>query len=119
MNERSIFSASTGNRWRWASEEYPVPKSSIAIRTPSALIAVSRRAVSSMLRIRVVSVISIVSAAGSRPLSVERAFDVGDQLVGVELASGHVDGHADRVPGRPPGGALVAGLLENPAARPR
>ena len=63
-----------------------MPKSSIAMRTPSALIAASRRAVSSTLRISVVSVISIVSASGSRPLSRERVFDVGDELVGVELA---------------------------------
>jgi hypothetical protein len=45
MNDWSIFSASTGNRCRWASEEYPVPKSSIAMRTPSCFSAVSRRAV--------------------------------------------------------------------------
>lgn len=34
-NERSIFSASIWNCWRWEREEYPVPKSSIAMRTPS------------------------------------------------------------------------------------
>jgi hypothetical protein len=32
--ERSIFKTSTGNWRRYESEEYPVPKSSIAIRTP-------------------------------------------------------------------------------------
>ena len=52
---------------------------------------------SSTLRISVVSVISIVSASGSRPLSRERIFDVLDHLVGVELASGDVHGHPDRI----------------------
>src|SRR5215211_2548737 len=33
----SIFSSSTGRRFRYASEEYPVPKSSIARRTPMSL----------------------------------------------------------------------------------
>ena len=60
--------------------------------------------------------ISIVSATGSRPLSGERAFDLADELVGVELASGDVDGDADRIPRGPPDGALTAGLLEHPAA---
>ena len=36
----------------------------------------------------------------------ERALDVGDELVGVELAPGDVDGHPDRVPRGAPGGAL-------------
>ena len=63
-----------------------MPKSSIAICTPSSLIAASRRAVSSMLRISVVSVTSIVSAVGVEAAGGERLFDVGDDLVGVELA---------------------------------
>jgi alkylation response protein AidB-like acyl-CoA dehydrogenase len=46
-----------------------VPKSSIAIRTPRCLISVSRRSVCWASRISVVSVISSVSAPGSRPLS--------------------------------------------------
>jgi len=58
-----------GNLCRWASEEYPVPKSSIAICTPSCLIAVRRLAVLSTLRMSIVSVSSTVSAPGSRPLS--------------------------------------------------
>nr|BFE78439.1 hypothetical protein GCM10020093_010400 [Planobispora longispora]BFE88652.1 hypothetical protein GCM10020093_112530 [Planobispora longispora] len=36
MNERSIFKISTGNVRRYANDEYPVPKSSNAIRTPCA-----------------------------------------------------------------------------------
>ena len=39
-----------------------------------------------------------------------------DELIGVELASGDVDGHADRIPGRSPRGALSAGLLQDPLA---
>ena len=46
----------------------------------------------------------------------ERVFDVGRDLIGVELAPGDVDGHADRIPGRSPRGALSAGLLQDPPA---
>src|SRR3977135_485528 len=46
----------------------------------------------------------------------ERALYVGYELVGVELASGHVDGHSDGISGLVPSGALRAGLLENPLA---
>jgi hypothetical protein len=35
MNARSIFSSCTGNSRRYASDEYPVPKSSIDNCTPS------------------------------------------------------------------------------------
>ncbi len=36
ISDRSIFNVSIGRSRRYASDEYPVPKSSIAIRTPSA-----------------------------------------------------------------------------------
>ena len=87
-----------------------MPKSSIAIRTPSCLISPSRRAVSSTLRIRVVSVISIVSAAGCKPAGGQGGRDVDEDLVAVELASGDVDRDADRVPFGAPGGCLRAGV---------
>ena len=93
-----------------------MPKSSIAMRTPSSLSAASRRAVSSALRISVVSVISIVSALGASPLELERPFDVIEEIVGVELARGDVDRHAERVAGLLPLGALAAGLPEDPGA---
>ncbi len=96
-----------------------MPKSSIAIRTPSALIVVSRRAVSldvahqgrlgDLNRQR----LGVQAALG------ERMFDVGDQLVGVELACGDVDGDPDRMTGSTPVRALRAGLVEDPAARCR
>ena len=35
-NTRSTFSSSTGNFARYANDEYPVPKSSNEMRTPSA-----------------------------------------------------------------------------------
>ena len=60
--------------------------------------------------------ISIVSACGSRPLSRERALDVGEDLVAVELACGDVHGHRDRIPGLTPAGALSAGLSQDPLA---
>jgi hypothetical protein len=41
MNERSIFNESTGSFFRYASDEYPVPKSSTASRTPRFLRAAS------------------------------------------------------------------------------
>ena len=36
MNERSIFSVSTGSTFRCASDDWPVPKSSMPMRTPRA-----------------------------------------------------------------------------------
>ena len=86
------------------------------MRTPSSLIAISRRAVSSALRISVVSVISSVSERRLQAALRERVAHVGHELVGVELARRDVDGDADRVPGLAPGGALSAGLLQHPLA---
>ena len=57
----------------------------MAIRTPSWRIVVSRLAVSSMLRMSVVSVISSVSALGIQSALGERLAHVADQPVGVEL----------------------------------
>ena len=45
-----------------------MPKSSTAIRTPSALMAWSRRAITSARPIRAVSVISTINEPASRPL---------------------------------------------------
>ncbi len=58
-----------------------MPKSSIAMRTPSAFIALSRRAVSSTFFMSVVSVISIVRAVGASPLSVSARLDVAEDLI--------------------------------------
>ena len=119
MNDRSIFSASTGKRWRSAQQRCsPVPKSSIATRTPSFLIAARRSAVSWTLRMRVVSVISIVSAARIEAALGERIFDVDDDRVAFELASGDVDRHHDLASCPLPGGGLAGGLFEHPLPEP-
>ena len=60
--------------------------------------------------------ISIVSATGSRATVAERAFYVGDELIGVELSCGDVDGDVDRIAGLTPRGALTAGLAQDPPA---
>ena len=69
-----------------------------------------------MSRISAVSVISIVSRPGSSPVSCRTRFDVDDELVGVELARGDVDGDADRMAGVAPAHGLPAGLLQHPLA---
>ena len=76
-----------------------MPKSSIAIRTPSVLICLRRsrglldvahqRGLGDLDRQR----LRVQAAVG------ESFFDVGYQLIGVELAPGDVDGHADRISG--------------------
>ena len=92
MNERSIFRMSTGNWRRYASDEYPVPKSSIATLMPSALTAVSWRAVASASRMIAVSVISMTSADGSSPVSVRVSAEILDEVLVVELARRDIDG---------------------------
>ena len=59
---------------------------------------------------------SRVSALGSRPLSESASRTSLDELVGVELARGDVDRHADLIAGLAPCGALPAGLLQHPLA---
>jgi hypothetical protein len=68
MNDRSILIASIGKRRRWASVLY-VPKSSIALCTPRRMSCVRRLPVVSVSPVKVVSVISSVSALGSSPPS--------------------------------------------------
>ena len=69
-NTRSTFSSSTGNFARYASEEYPVPKSSNEIRTPSARSRARASVAASGSSIRAPSVTSSVSeVAGSRERS--------------------------------------------------
>src|SRR5208282_5482631 len=46
----------------------------------------------------------------------ERRFHVSDQLIAVELARRDVDGHADRITGLAPRGALSASVPQNPLA---
>ena len=48
MNERSILSELTGSFARYPSDEYPVPKSSIAMLTPMSRMALSFVTVASM-----------------------------------------------------------------------
>ncbi len=65
MNDRSIFSVSIGSHCKYASDEYPVPKSSSAMLTPVARIFSSFAAASSVFFISSVSVISNSSQRGS------------------------------------------------------
>ena len=67
MNGFGIFSVSSGSCWRYCSDEWPVPKSSIAIRTPSSFSSRSSAAVRPTSVIRTVSVISIVSRCAGSP----------------------------------------------------
>ena len=60
----SILRMSSGNRWRWLSEEYPVPKSSMARVTPSSLSARSTRSAEAASFMSALSVISRVRLAG-------------------------------------------------------
>ena len=66
-NERSIFSRSTGIRHSRASDEWPVPKSSIAIRKPCSFSASSTACVRAGSAITVDSVISTIIRRGSTP----------------------------------------------------
>ena len=66
--ERSIFNISTEKRFKQASEEYPVPKSSIAILAPNALSALIFSAASCGSSIKLLSVISNSRAFPGKPL---------------------------------------------------
>src|SRR4051795_4944503 len=60
---------SSGKRCRWASDEYPVPKSSSASRTPSARSASSVSTVPVPFSMTALSVISSTSRRGGTPCS--------------------------------------------------
>src|SRR5439155_15431493 len=66
-NDRSILRKLTGNRLRYVNDEYPVPKSSIPMRTPMSRNWLSCRTVVASASMRTVSVISRASACGGRP----------------------------------------------------
>ena len=68
-NARSILSLSIGKRFRFTSDECPVPKSSMASFTPSALSPCSWRAISAVSSISMLSVSSKARYWGSRPVS--------------------------------------------------
>ena len=88
MKLLSILSTSIGRRWRYDSEEYPVPKSSRAIRTPSSLISWTRATASGSAI--TLSVTSSTRLAGARPELLERVGDVGDDLGDLQLDGRHV-----------------------------
>jgi hypothetical protein len=69
MNERSILSSSMGNRRRYVREDWPEPKSSMAILTPTSLSRQRWATVASASRIRTDSVTSRVTVPGSRRLA--------------------------------------------------
>ena len=75
LERQSILSTSTGNRRRCPSEEYPVPKSSSARRTPSAVSAPNTSPESSDSSSMAVSVISRVSRSGRQPVPGQRLGD--------------------------------------------
>ena len=66
--DRSILMASTGNSARYVSALYPVPKSSIEHRTPMARRSRSVCVTSSLCSTSTLSVTSISSRLGSRPV---------------------------------------------------
>ena len=67
MNDLSIFRMSTGNWRRYDSDEYPVPKSSTAMRTPESRSAVRSSHTRSWSRSSRLSVISSTSADAGTP----------------------------------------------------
>ena len=69
FDPRSILRMSIGNRLNDDSDEYPVPKSSIARSTPSDFSSCSRRTARSASAIITVSVISSASDDGGKPLA--------------------------------------------------
>ena len=117
-NGRSSASAPGANGGS-ASDDWPVPKSSMQMRTPS---WPSRRSTSierSRSAMSVVSVISSTSNEGSRPALCERGLDGRHQLVVGELACRQVDRHRERRVGRRLGGprrGLRARLAQDPRA---
>ena len=92
-----------------------MPKSSMAMRTPSARRACSRSRVASASRMAAVSVTSIVRARRRQPGGGERVAHVVDEAVLGELAGGDVDGHAAarRAPGAAPAGGVAARLAQH------
>ena len=90
-NERSILRMSIGNCWRYASEENPVPKSSMASRTPKALSIFIGVTVVVDVCISADSVSSRTSMAGSNPLAESAPIDVVDDPVPLELLGRDVD----------------------------
>ena len=68
-NDLSIFRILTGNRLSWASDEYPVPKSSMARPTPISWIPPSMAMDAEVSLISMLSVTSITRASGGRPES--------------------------------------------------
>ena len=75
MNERSTFSVSTEKRFKYDSDEYPVPKSSSAMRTPSRFNAAIFSCTSSGYSIIAVSVISSSRLVGGDAAARDRALD--------------------------------------------
>ena len=95
-----------------------MPKSSMAMRTPSAFNRVSRPTVSSTLCIKVVSVSSKTQRAGSKPLLAESVVYIGDDLVSIELFGRDIDRDGDAMPLALPGCTLVGRLHRAPIDRP-
>ena len=81
MNERSIFTVSTGSCSSSRSEDCVVPKSSIARRQPSSLIPRSTRPARTWLAITAASVNSRQSVAGSAPELSSASLDDVDRVV--------------------------------------
>jgi hypothetical protein len=84
---RSIFSAETGRSRRWASELYPVPKSSIATRKPCSRRSRSSPTATSVFCMIAVSVISRTSWVAGRPDASVQLTRSSRRVVPVRLAA--------------------------------
>jgi hypothetical protein len=67
VKDRSIFRMSTGNWRRYVNDEYPVPKSSMASRTPVRLSSTNRSLMAVLSSSSTLSVISRVKVGGDSP----------------------------------------------------
>ncbi len=101
-NDRSILISLRGNYRRYASDEYPVPKSSTARRTPIALSRSRTPFARTGSFITVLSVISISSAAGRTANRASRGGNFVRELLVQEIARRNVDRHRQGLPLRAP-----------------
>ena len=86
-NDLSILRILTGKRFSWASDEYPVPKSSMARPTPISWMPPSMAMVAEVSLISMLSVTSITSASAGSPESVS-ADEMVSSSSGIARAGG-------------------------------
>ena len=88
MNDRSIFTVCAGKRFRYDSVEYPVPKSSIEMRTPMVCICCSTCLARSGSAISTLSVSSTSNCVAAMPYKVSAS---ARSSISVSLANCRAD----------------------------